>query len=63
MTKPVNGINEYGIDQKKEDGDALNILYINIPGTKPKLTKSAKESNWRPISDFKFNFLAINPSK
>ena len=59
----MNGTNEDDIDPTEDEGAALNILYNSIPGTKPKLTKSAKESNWRPISDFAFNFLAINPSK
>ena len=42
---PVNGINDDDIDPTDEEGASLNILYNNIPGTRPKLTKSAKESN------------------
>ena len=59
MIKPKKGINDDEIEPMEDDGAALNILYSNIPGTKPKLTISAKESSWIPISDFAFNFLAI----
>ena len=45
IKNPVNGTNEDDIDPTEDEGAALNILYNNIPGTKPKLTKSAKESN------------------
>ena len=45
ITKPINGIKEEDIEPIEDDGAALNMLYINIPGTKPKLTKSANESN------------------
>ena len=45
ITNPKNGTKEDDIDPTDDEGAALNILYINIPGTKPKLTKSAKESN------------------
>ena len=37
--------NEDDIEPTEDEGAALNILYNSIPGTKPKLTKSAKESN------------------
>ena len=33
------------IEPTEDEGASLNILYSNIAGTKPKLTKSAKESN------------------
>ena len=45
ITNPKNGTKEDDIDPTDDEGAALNILYNNIPGTKPKLTKSAKESN------------------
>ena len=45
IKNPVNGTNEDDIDPTEVEGAALNILYNSIPGTKPKLTKSAKESN------------------
>ena len=45
IRNPVNGTNEDDIDPTEVEGAALNILYNSIPGTKPKLTKSAKESN------------------
>ncbi len=45
IKNPVNGTNEDDIEPTEDEGAALNILYNNIPGTKPKLTKSAKESN------------------
>ena len=40
----MNGTNEDDIEPTEDEG-VHNILYNNIPGTKPKLTKSAKESN------------------
>tara|TARA_B100000886_G_scaffold4667_1_gene2901 strand:+ start:158 stop:295 length:138 start_codon:yes stop_codon:yes gene_type:complete len=45
MMNPKKGINDDEIEPTDDEGAALNILYSNIPGTKPKLTKSAKESS------------------
>ena len=59
MMNPKKGINDDEIEPTDDEGAALNILYTNIPGTRPKLTKSAKEASWIPISDFASNFLAI----
>ena len=42
IKNPVKGTNEDDIDPTEDEGAALNILYNSIPGTKPKLTKSAR---------------------
>ena len=45
IIKPKNGINDEKIEPTTNEGAALNMLYSSIPGTKPKLTISARESS------------------
>ena len=45
IIKPKNGMNDEKIEPTTNEGAALNMLYSSIPGTKPKLTISARESS------------------